>query len=304
MQTLLMLLAIWIGVNALHAAWVGVRRFFWERRFVRGADGLLPEAEAYTVGEGTVGVLFIHGFADTPRIWQRVAERLAATGGFTCRAMRLPGSAEPALRARDQSLARWRAEVDAELARLGAAHATVWIAGHSLGGALALDAALREPGKVAGVAALAPMIEVSRRRSPVLPPRVWLTLARLALALSPTFESCFSPKGEAVDDPSFTYIRDRFIPFPVYGALFDLIHANRGQAARLGCPVFAVTSERDSVVDTPAALRWLDACPGPKKVRARDDIGHVVPLEIGWKEMTDALAAFVRNPAEQEGKSQ
>lgn len=293
MTTLPTILLAWLGTNALHAAWAGTRRRLWEKRFTRGADGLLPDAGAYTVGSGSVAILFIHGFADTPYIWKRMAERLAATGAFTCRAMRLPGSAEPAAQAKRQSLALWRQSVDDELTRLCAAHANVWVAGHSMGAALALDAALRTPERIAGVVAFAPLIEVSRRRSPLLPPGVWFRLARAALGLSPTFESCFSSQGVAVDDPSFTYTRDRFIPFCVYRGLFQLARSNRGQAARLTQPVFAVAAERDAVVDTPAALRWLDRCPGPKQVRSLAEVGHVIPLEPGWQALTDDLAAFI-----------
>lgn len=294
MFTVAIIVAAWLGINLLHAAWVEVRRHFWEKRIRRDVDGLLPDAAAYTAGNGPVALLFIHGFADTPRIWKRMAERLAATGGFTCRAMRLPGSAVPAPRARLQSLGLWRQSVDNELDVLRAAHPAVWVIGHSMGAALALDAALRTPDRIDGVAALAPMLAVSHRRSPLLPPATWFRLARVALGLSPTFESCFSADGVAVDDPTFTYTRDRFIPFCVYGGLFQLIRSNRDQASRLAQPVFAVTAERDSVIDTPAALRWFAACPGPKEIRAFTDIGHVIPLEIGWQALTDDLAAFIR----------
>lgn len=293
MFMLFFIIAAWLSTNALHAAWVELRRHLWEKGLTRDAQGLLPDAAAYTVGKGPVALLFIHGFADTPAIWRRMAARLAASRNFTCRAMRLPGSAEAAAQAKRQTLALWRQSVDAEIGRLRETHARVWLIGHSMGAALAVDAALRAPDRIAGVVALAPLIEVSRRRSPILPPGVWFRLARLTLALSPTFESCFSSDGVAVDDPAFTYTRDRFIPFCVYRGLFELTRSNRAQASRLACPVFAATAERDAVVDTPAALRWLAACPGPKEIRPLTDIGHVIPLEIGWQALTDDIGAFI-----------
>ena len=293
MNTLLTLLALWLATNLLHAAWVQTRLHCWERRIARDENGLLPNAAAFTVGTGKTAILLIHGFADTPRIWKRMADRLASSGAFTCRAMRLPGSAEPADHARRQSLTLWRQTVDGELDRLRSTHSRVWIAGHSLGGALALDAALRHPATVAGVAVFAPLIEVSRKRSPFLAPSVWFRLASVTLCLSPTFESSFSAIGTAADDPSFTYARDRFIPFCVYRGLFDLVRSNRTSAASLACPVFAATSERDPVVDTPAALRWLSDCAGTSRIRTFTDIGHVIPLEKGWQSLTDDLAAFI-----------
>lgn len=294
MHTLTSLLSLWLIANLLHAAWVCLRRYGWERSIVRDADGLLPDAREFTTGKGPVALLLIHGFADTPRIWKRLADRLADSGTFTCRAMRLPGCAQPSALAKGQSLAQWRDAVDREIDRLHTAHRNVWVLGHSMGAALALDAALRRPDAVGGVAAFAPLIDVSRSRSPVLPAAVWFKLATVALALSPTFESCFSATGVAVDDPAFTYTRDRFIPFCVYRGLFKLIRSNRHRANRIACPVFAAASERDSVVDTPAALRWLSVCPGVKRIKTYADIGHVIPLENGWQALTDGLAAFIR----------
>jgi hypothetical protein len=64
--TLLVIVAVWLGTNLLHRLWVGLRRRAWEKRANRDPDGLLPDAAAYQVGDGSVALLFIHGFADTP----------------------------------------------------------------------------------------------------------------------------------------------------------------------------------------------------------------------------------------------
>lgn len=287
--------AAWLGTNLLHGLWVGLRRRAWEKRIRREPNGLLPDAAAYRIGNGPVALLFIHGFADTPCIWRRITHRLAEEGTFTCRAMRLPGSAEPVAHARRrQSLTLWRTQVADELMRLRETHDAVWIVGHSLGGALALDATLRLPDLVDGAAVFAPLIDVARARCPLLPPRVWFALARIALCLSPTFESPFAAQAVADDDPSFTFVRDRFIPFCVYRALFRLIREIRPQSDCLDCPFFAVTASRDSVVDTAAAHHWIAGCTGPKEVRDLPDSGHEIPLSIGWRILIDDMAAFIR----------
>ncbi|MDX9867782.1 MAG: alpha/beta hydrolase [Kiritimatiellia bacterium] len=289
------LTVLWLAVNLLHTGWVETRRFLWERRITRDPEGLLPGAAAFQVGEGPIALLFIHGFADTPCVWRRFADRLAATGDFSCRVLRLAGSAEPAARSKRVSLELWRAQLSDELIRLGEHHDRIWVVGHSMGGALALDAALRHPGAVEGVAVFAPLVEVSRARAPMLAPGVWFALARVALCLSPTFESPFSAEGVAADDPGFTYTRDRFIPFSVYRSLFRLVRSNRKASGRLTQPVFAVTANRDAVVDTPAALRWLAECRGPKRILDLPDVGHVIPLANGWRELADDFAAFLRS---------
>ncbi|MDD4101336.1 MAG: alpha/beta hydrolase [Kiritimatiellae bacterium] len=294
MKILLAIITAWLIVNLMHAGWVGVRRFLWERRVRREKSGLLANAMSYSVGKGAVAVLFIHGFADSPYVWRRIATRLAATGRCTCRAMRLPGSAEPAETARCQSLRLWRTSIADELIKLRSGHERVWLVGHSMGGALALDAAARLPDMVDGVVLFAPLLEVSRRRSPLLPPAVWFAVARVALCLSPTFESPFSAEGVAVDDPSFTYPRDRFIPFAVYNGLFRLVRELRHKAPLVLCPLFVVAAEKDAVVDTYAALNWLEGCGGTKEVHVLPAISHVIPLENGWQRLTDELAEFIK----------
>ena len=292
-RTLLILLGAWGGANLLHALWIGVRHGRWERRLRRGADGVAEGAGAYTVGRGPVAILWVHGFADAPQTFRRMAER-AAAGGCTCRVMRLPGAGEVLGAAARQTTETWLQAVSDELAALRRTHARVWLLGHSLGGALALATALRDPAAADGVVLLAPLIRVSRRRSPVLPPRVWFSLARVVFVLSRTFESCFSVNAVAADDPGFSYHRDRFIPFATYRNLFALTAALAPLAATLRVPVFAALAARDSVVDTRAAVRWLDGVPAPKDVRILPDAAHALPLEAGWQVLTDAILGFIQ----------
>jgi carboxylesterase len=296
-NTLAILLASFLGANALHAAWIGWRRWRWERRIPRGPDGVATGAEAYTVGQGSMAVLWLHGFADTPQTFRRMAERLAATVPCTCRVLRFAGAAEPLPVAACQSLETALQQVRAEVAALRRQHRQIWLAGHSMGASLALLAAIEDRALADGVIALAPMIRVSRRRSPLLPPEVWFRLARLAFPLSRTFESCFCVDAVAVDDPAFAYHRDRFIPFSTYRTVFRVTTALDGHGRDLRVPVFAALAMDDRVVDTPAAMRWLGDCPGPTEVLSLPDTAHAIPLEAAWRDVTDRIACFIQNQA-------
>ncbi|TSC63380.1 MAG: hypothetical protein G01um1014106_509 [Parcubacteria group bacterium Gr01-1014_106] len=46
----------------------------------RGSNGLLPGAEPFSLGEGPVGCLLVHGFTSTPYDLRACAEHLAAHG--------------------------------------------------------------------------------------------------------------------------------------------------------------------------------------------------------------------------------
>ena len=296
MRTLALLTVLWLSANLLHWAWVAVRRRLWERTFTRGPDGLLPDAAAYTEGHGRVALLFVHGFADTPMLWKKLIGRLAQGGGFTCRAMRLPGAGEPLAAARRKTLACWQEAIAAEIAALRATHAAVWVIGHSMGGALAIDAAHRAPQHISGLVLLAPLIEVSRARSPFLAPRIGFQIARVVFALSPTFESFVTRVGTAPDDPAFRFLRDRFIPFSVYRNLFTLTASNARLRQPLTLPVFAAVAGRDRVVDSDAAVRWLADHAKGAKLQIFPDAGHVLPLKHDWQSLADSIADFVLNP--------
>ena len=293
LSTLAELLLCWLSANLLHELWIRVRRRLWEKTFTRDAQGLRPGVGGYTLGTGPVAILWVHGFADSPALFRRMAQRLADTGHFTCRALRLPGAGEPVRQAAQVTLADLAAAVRHELAELRCTHAQVWLAGHSMGASLALQAALDPASGVAGVVALTPLIRVSRRRAPVLPPAVWFHLANLAFGLSRTFESCFAARSVAADDPAFTTSRDHFIPFNTYGHVFALIQTLAPRAADLHVPLFAALAVEDRVVDTLAAQQWLQAVTAPKLVRLLPGVTHELPMQPGWQELSDEIAIFI-----------
>jgi len=111
------------------------------------------------------GVLFVHGFTGSPASLREWAERTAAAG-HRVSLPRLPGHGT-----RWQDLAGttwqdWYATVDAELTGLRAHSERVFVAGLSMGGALALMLAQRRPDDVAGLALVNPALTAA---NPLLP---------------------------------------------------------------------------------------------------------------------------------------
>ena len=294
MSALLTIISTWFAINLLHSLWIGCSRWRWESKIARDKNGLLPQAEAYTRGNGPVALLFVHGFADTPMLWSPMVDHInKQTGSFTCRAMRLPGSGEPLSVAHRQTLDKWRHAIDDEIATLRKTHAHVWLVTHSAGGALSIDSALRKPDSVQGLILLAPLIKVSRYKIPFIPPEAGFACAQAIFVLSPVFESIFTRKTTAADDPAFTYIRDRYISFQVYRNLFSLIRANEYRASNLTIPVFAALSRFDHVVDSVAARQWLEHVSSTRVIRWTET-GHAIHLGIGWQALTDDIITFIK----------
>ena len=300
MSVLLLIIIAWLAINLLHGLWIGLRRWRWEAKITRDVNGLLPQAGPYTRGNGPIALLFVHGFADSPMLWSRMADYIQIQdNSFTCRAMRLPGSGDPLSVTRHVTLDQWRQAVDDEVATLRNTHAQVWLVSHSMGGALCIDAAVRKPDAVKGLILIAPLIKVSRKRIPLLPAELGFRCSEWVFLFSPVFESMFAWKPTAADNPTFTYGRDRFIPFQVYRNLFRLIHANEEQASSLTIPVFAALSKFDRVVDSKAASQWLEHVQGKKEVRWTET-GHVIHLGIGWQALTDDILTFIKTTSKAE----
>jgi pimeloyl-ACP methyl ester carboxylesterase len=284
-------LALWLAVNLAHAAWIGARRRRWERRIRRGPDGVASDAAACTCGTGRDAVLLVHGFADTAAVFSGMAGALAAHG-LTCRVMRLPGAGEPLPVAARQTLDGWLAAIREEAVTLRRSHRRVWLAGHSMGAALAALAQLNDPALADGLVLLAPLFDVSPDRSPLVHPRIWFRIARSLLPLSRTLESCFPVNVLTADGAAIAYQRDRFIPFATYRGLFDLTDRLRGRASELRVPLFAVLVPGDRVVNTDASRAWLAGCNPPRlHCETLDACGHAIPLE------TDLLPDLCRRIA-------
>ncbi|MFE7444164.1 alpha/beta hydrolase [Streptomyces chartreusis] len=120
---------------------------------------VLPGAEPYRRDGGEVGVLLCHGFTGSPQSLRPWAEYLAERG-LTVSLPLLPGHGT---RWEDMRLTGWQdwyAEVDRELRALRDRCAQVFVAGLSMGGALALRLAAKHGDDVAGVVVVNPANKV------------------------------------------------------------------------------------------------------------------------------------------------
>ena len=299
MTLALRLLLVFTGFVLVFAGlWLAGDALYARRIHVRAAAPTAPRAaaEAFTLNPaGTPALLLIHGFADGPAVFAQLAPPLA-DAGFAVRALHLSGSGVPPAEMKGLTLATWRADIDREIAALQAAAPgrPVWLVGHSLGGALAFDAALRPANQVAGLVLLAPLVEVSRARSPVLSPRQWFNLLDHLLVFTDTIESRL-PKD--LHDPAAraAYRTDKYVHRDVYRALFDATDAVRPRAGEWHGPLLAVVSATDQIVDSSATRFFFAATnAAPAKLGEEHAAGHVLPLDYGHARLADRIVRFIR----------
>lgn len=283
----LFLIALWLVGDALYARRIRVR--------ARAPDAPRAATEPFTLNPaGTPALLLIHGFADGPSVFAQIAPPLAQAG-FAVRALHLSGSGIPPAQMAGIRLADWRADVDREIAALREANPArpTWLVGHSLGGALAYDAALRPQNSIAGLVLLAPLVEVSRARSPLLAPRQWFELFDRLLVFTDTIESRL-PKDLRDPEARAAYHTDRYVHRDVYRALFDATDAVRPRAAEWHGPLLVAISSSDQIVDSAATKFFFSATnAAPANLAEFHAAGHVLPLDYGHDKLAQKIIRFI-----------
>jgi carboxylesterase len=286
-----------VGAGAAYPAWTRMRAARRERRESFDGDGVRAGMQAFSVGEGRVALVLLHGFASGPSVFRFLAPTLAEAG-FACRVPRLPGFGERVERMCAVREGDWRLCALSEIERARAGRDAVWLVGHSMGGTLALDLAQTHPGLVEGVVLLAPLIEVSARRSFGLPPeRMFRAVSRLLpgeTILGTAFPVDLHARADGVDE-----LRDRFLPLSMYAAMFRLVADVRARPRALPVPALMVVPGSDKVVSRRASREYFDSLRAPRKLLVEDaEAGHVVPLDYGWREIAAAIDAFVRGESD------
>lgn len=283
-----------LPLDAAYAQYVGCSYKRWEARQQRDANGILDGAADFAMGEGAPAVLAVHGFADSPAVWRPLAG-LFAEHGLHFRAMRLPGAAEPCVNSESITLQIWLDAVAAEVRRLAETGGRVWLLGHSMGGALALKYMLANSGSVEGAVVLAPLLRVSRRRSPIMSPEKWFKLVDPLLRRTACLQSPFGMQAKN-PVPGLRLPRDKFFSRAVYRSLFKVIETLAENETGITAPLLMINCADDRTVDPMAAEKYFKASPSVRKrLITRSDCGHAMPVDQGWAEMGCTIIEFIKH---------
>jgi carboxylesterase len=284
---------LWILGDLLYSLTVKTLYSRWEGGIERDQDGVRVGCGEFTLGKGEDAVLLIHGFGDSPAVFQRMAPALAAHG-FTCHGLCLPGHGLPMERYRQTSGVQWRDAARSAITKLRARHRRVYILAHSLGAAVAVEAASEPTALVDGTVLLAPLFEVSSRRSPLLPVHAWYRLLDSLLLFTDFVRTAYPP--DLWDKSAAVLMRDdKYIPRVVIRDLFALIARNRERAKTFRIPLLMILARHDQIVDNHAAERFFNDCAAqPKRLLYVEDAGHMLPLDQGWEKLVDEAAHFFK----------
>ena len=232
--------------------------------------------------------LLIHGFTGSPWDMRPLGEALARAG-IAAHGVRLPGHGTTPAAMLDARAPDWLLACDEALARLPGRR--VAVAGLSMGALLALVLAARHPGRVAGVAALAPAVRFRDRTLD--------SLRRLRIA-APLLELLRPWVQKDTTDLLDTEARAeapilRAWPSPRLRDLWEMQDLAWGSALRVTCPVLVMVGAQDHVVDEAGAaalVRRLEKAPSVRFVRIENS-AHILPRDRNRDLVAAEVTAFV-----------
>ncbi len=128
----------------------------------------IPNSEEMTLIGGKIGVLLLHGFTGSPASVRPWAQGLHAAG-YTVRVPRLPGHGTSWVDLNHTRWEDWFGAVEKEFLALQSHCTRIFVAGFSVGGALALRLAQTRGSEIEGLILLNPSVTPDRRIYKLLP---------------------------------------------------------------------------------------------------------------------------------------
>ncbi len=287
----LAVIAIWIAGDFLYSYIIDVRVAQWESKIERDDEGVQVGSQSFSVAGGRTVLLLVHGFNDTPRAFQHMAPALADRG-YSIRAVRLPGFGVGVDAMHRCTREQWVERVRREIHQLKRQFDRVLVVAHSLGAAATLGVLITQPDSVNGLVLLAPAIDVSNRRSPLLPTRAWHAVGRFVLYFSRIYESPFA--GDAADPAAQQQdYRTPFTTRNLVNQTLGLMDQIQPHAEKIRIPVLMILTRNDRVVDWKAAESYFERINSPdKRLKFFDSSGHTLTVDRDWEKIVNDIDSF------------
>ncbi len=259
-----------------------------------------PEHDPFLLEGGKPAALLVHGFPGSPSE-MRATGQLLNELGFTAHGPLLPGFGKEIETLPTLKMENWLDAVSRAWASLRRDHSPCILVGNSMGGALALAAAAKNPPDA--LILFAPFWK--------LPGLLWAGLpfirrilpeVRPFRIMKPNFDDPEFRKGAAnfspelnLDDPA---VRAAMIDFPIPIGVFDEIRRAgvEGHQAvpHVPCPVLIIQGTNDPLVRPHITKSWLGQLPGPVTL-VEVPAGHdsYDAHRPAWPQVSTAIKAFV-----------
>lgn len=246
-----------------------------------GAAVVRPGAEPYSLGEGTVGVLLVHGFTGSPSSTRPIGEWLASNG-VAVEGVRLPGHGIGLDALRRSRWTEWTNEASAGVEALGRRCRTLVAFGLSMGASVVLHVAASRPHEVHGLALANPYV---------------FDLRHLAVPIASRLLRGRNLRGVANDIamPGQDENADERMPVPAIAEMAAMMRRVRRELPEIHQPLAVFRSDVDHVVPRSTVRRLLGRIGSVRsEVVACPRSFHVVTLDHDAPLVREGVLAFAR----------
>lgn len=241
---------------------------------------VLGGAEEFSSVGTAVGVLFCHGFTGTPQSLRPWASEVAAAG-YSVELPLLPGHGTSWQEMNRSTWQDWYATVDSATDRLREHCSTVFVAGLSMGGALALRLALEHGDAIAGLILVNPAVKVEDPRLRLLP-----VLRRITGSL-PGIASDIKKAGQV----ELAYDRT---PLTALASMLALLADVVPRLPNVRQPLLLLRSAQDHVVPASSSRLILDRISSADATEiVLEDSYHVATLDNDAERIVKESLAFI-----------
>ncbi|HEX2240474.1 MAG TPA: alpha/beta fold hydrolase [Actinomycetota bacterium] len=243
---------------------------------------VLEGAEEFSLGEGPVGALIIHGFTSSPQVVRPIGAYLAERGIHAV-APRLPGHGTTWQDLGTCNERQWVEAVDSAFEELAATKEEVFIVGFSFGAALGIDLAARKQERVAGLATLASFLGTKDPRRFLAP-----VMSRVLKSIPGVGNDTADPEG----DREIVYDR---VPTAAVQCMLRFTKRARRALPQINCPLLVIHGRNDHTAPPLWAQVIHDTASSEKKDLVwLERSFHVLPFDYDREELLSRTFDFIK----------
>lgn len=243
---------------------------------------IIEGAEEFTLGDGPVGALLVHGFTGSPQGLRGIGEHLAANG-IAVAGIRLPGHGTTWEDCNTTTSIDWVEAVERGYDLISEGRDEVFVVGLSFGAALALDLAARRPDDVNGLVCLATFLQTKDPRSHLAPiiRRVTRSVAGI---------------GNDIADPDGREIAYERFPTIAGVSMLSFTKRVRLRLAQVECPVLVMHGRNDHTARPfNANLVFNNVSSPDKQLIWCERSFHVITLDYDRELVFDKTLEFIKD---------